>query len=343
MDEWVAHGAPVPVEVAMARALRTGLALIVGPITLALWWFDLWWWLPIPAAWAVVTHEWILGPRRDPASRLTLAGPHLSLADSVRAQELTVDLGTITVATVTEHRVREGTESVLMLADAGGPVLALRFLAATTDAVGLHQIDAWVGGTGGPLPAVHAVAPLDGIGRQRFERPDVLAAIVSRVDPPARARVGARTYAGVAPPLDPYGFQLGEPGGWLVVDGERWTWTVGGSVHEGALEGSTLVTRTRPAALFARDREPVEVQIPLLGLVLPGGPTLYFPASVDASRFPAADPRPDDQHTHFPEGASVLWAARARVPALDAALRSAGGHEPAAQIPSPAEPSAGFR
>jgi hypothetical protein len=306
------RGEPDPFELALGRGLRLLQVLIAGPLTLTLWWFEAWYWLPIPIATSFLVYEALYAGRRDQPTTLTLADDGLRLADPRRGQALELRWDQVDVATVSWR----GDEGVVLLADPGGPRVALRLVGeARPGDVDLPSVDRELGGTGDRLPAAHAVAPIEAIARQRFTDPELLRILRDRVPAAAWGRAGARTWVGEAPPMDAFGYLQGEPTGWLRLDGDRWSLRRPGSAEvlaEGPLEPVSVATRTRPASLrLAPSAPPVEVEIRLVVLRLPDGPRVAMPAGApDGGELPEADPAPDDHHTHFPEGAALVAYAR---------------------------------
>lgn len=316
----VLSGSPVDLDAALRRAARLVQAVVGVPATLALWWFEAWWWLPIPMVVSFVVYELLFWSRGDRPTTLRLTEVGVELVDTLRRQTLSVPWAEVEVATATWQRARYGSEVVVLLADARGPRIAVRFLVPTSPAPGVGDVDLDAADhvLGGQAGVIRSVAPFEVGARQRFEDPRGLA-FVRRMSPPAAwGRTGLRVWTGEAPPLDPFGYHLGEPDGWLVLEGSRWVLRRWGTTEE--LASGVLDTlhahralRVCPIVLRAGDA-PVDAEIPLLALALTDTLRVYMPAPEGAPHAEPRAPTASDHHTHPPEGAALVWHILRNVP-----------------------------
>jgi len=320
-------GVPSDLDSFLKPALRVTQLTVVLPAMVVLWWFGHLWWLPIPLVVSEIFLVMFLWHRGDRPSTLSLAPDGIEISDALREPVPALDPASITVATALWRTADGETRVSVGLADETGPQLALGFLfrdvpdLAQTD-VDIDAVDRILGGQAG---ALRALAPLERVARQPFTDASGLSWLRAHVPPAAWGRVGARVWRGEAPALSSFGFHLQDATAWLLLD-ER-GWALGGDeTRRGALAPLRLCRRHRAVTMLVRTDdgpEEEESEVPLLGIVLADGPTVYFPAPLVDPDISLAPERPDDLHTHAAEGAALVHhLARVLPPAdLPAALR----------------------
>lgn len=345
----VLWGSPVDLDAALRRAARFVQGGIAVPAAALLWWFEAWWWLPLPLVLSFVVYELLFWSRGDRPTALRLGAEGVELVDPLRQQTLAVAWPEVEVATATWQRTRYGWEVVVLLAGPTGPRVALRFLMARSPLpeTGDVDLDAADQILGGQARVIRSVAPFEVGARQRFEDPRGLAFVRQSLAPGVWRRTGLRVWTGAAPPLDPFGYHLGEPDGWLVLDGLRWElrgWGTREVLDRGTLEGLDAHGAVRIVQLVLRAGEAAsDIELPMLGLTLgtvgPGEPLrIWMPAPEGAPHAEHRAIAPMDRHTHAPEGAALVWHILGNVPsdAWPLPLRDAvaASRVPATRLPA---------
>ncbi len=310
-DNLVLRGTPTELDSYLKPVGRGLQLLLVVPVTLALWWLQAWWWLPLPLMLTELAYQLLFASRGDRPTELRLAPEAIELRDPLRDEVVRIDPRTVEVATATWRRLERGSEVVVLLADADGPGLAVRFTLPTPPQVLEHdvdvdEIDARLGGQAGVLKAV---APFERVARQRFTDPAGLRWLREALPPESWRRTGVRVWRGEAPPLSPFGFHLTEPSGWLVLDGDAFDLR-GPEPARGALARPLEATiRERLVSLLVKTEDGPEEEIsrlPLLGLHLAAGLRVVFPAPAAVGRAASTPASAADLHTHAAEGAALI-------------------------------------
>ena len=304
------RGTPVELDTFLEPVVRFTLLALAVPISAVLWWFSAWWWVPVPLVIAMVAHQAYFASRADRPTVLRLEAGGISLEDPARGEPLHVDPAEVHVATVFLRRGRADHRVVLLLADAEGPRLALQQSLASepelpVPCVDIDAADALLGGQAGILKSV---APLERSARQTFSREGILSWCHAHVPQEAWLRTGLQLRRGEAPPLSPFGFLVGEPDAWIVLDGDTWSLR-GDMVTSGSLEGVRAETVRRTLELLRRtDEGPEEaaVEVTHLALTLVAGVRIVFPAPLAAGLAPASEPQSTDLHAHAAEGAALV-------------------------------------
>jgi hypothetical protein len=307
------RGSPVEFEVYLRRGARALQLLLALPPTVLLWWWGVWFWVPIPLALSFLLYELLFWSRGDRPTVLQLTEEGLHLADPWREAPVSVRWDEVELAKATWRRARPGSEVTVLLASAQGPRFAARFLLPGNPApdpawgdLDLEAADALVGGQGG---VVRSVAPFELVARQRFEDPRGLTLLRTRLPAACWRKTGLRLWQGRAPALDAFGYHLDEPTAWLVLEGACWELRKFGTTEvlsRGELELLEVLGASRKVNIVMGVAGPVETDVPLLGLSL-GPLRVWFPAPVAGPMAPAAEIGETDQHTHPPEGAALLW------------------------------------
>lgn len=305
------RGTPRELDTFLEPAVRYTLLAVSIPIVAVLWWFEAWWWLPVPVIAAAGLHTAVFWARADRPAELVLEPDSIVLHDPRRGDPVQLDVGNITVASLFLRGGREGTTAVVLLADDTTPQLGVQ-LALTRRPAVPHAIDVDLADEvlGGQAGILRAVTPLERTARQVFARPAALDWLLTHVPSEAWRRTGLRLWHGAAPTLSPFGFHVADADAWLVLDGPAWTmrWTDGAKA-EGTLESAACTHATRTIEIMVATDEgpkPEPAQIALLTLALAPNLVVSFPAPVAAARVPAAGLAEHGFHCHPPEGAALV-------------------------------------
>jgi hypothetical protein len=343
------HGSPVELEVYLRRGARLVQLLLALPPTLTLWWWEEWFWVPIPLALSFLLYELLFWSRGDRPTVLQLTDEGLRLADPWREAPVSVRWDEVELAKATWRRVRPGAEVTLLLASARGPRFAARFLmsggpspASAWGDLDLEAADKLLGGQGG---VVRSVAPFELVARQRFEDPRALALLREKLPADCWHKTGLRLWQGQAPALDAFGYHVDEPSGWLILQDTHWELRKSGTTEvlsRGDIDSLEVWGASRKVSIVLGVAGPVETEVPMLGLGL-GTLRIWFPAPTAGPAAPPAAIEPTDQHTHPPEGAALLWHVlavlpRDRWPPALHEMFTRSGSVPPAQSPSPRYP-----
>jgi hypothetical protein len=306
-------GTPLLLDV-MLRPIGRGIQLVVAAILTAIVVMLEWWAvLPLPLAFSYFAYEFFFWRRGDRACRIRL-GEFLGFEDAVRGQRRDLDPAEVYCAKLHYRRSSvEGYAICVVLAGVDGVHFAvqldevLNFEPQPWD-IDADTTDAVLGGYGG---MVRALAPQEAVCRQIVRDRDgrLVTWLRERLQPEAWRRTGLRVWRGEAPDLDLFGYHIGEPDGWCVIEGQEIrVSTGGGEVISAKLSPSRCWTSERQAVLFQPGGEgELDPQlIPLLILDFEGL-QLAVPAPIVGANESAKPAQRDFLHVHVPDGAAALW------------------------------------
>lgn len=305
------RGTPRALDTYLEPAVRYTLFAVAAPLVALLWWFEAWWWVPVPLIAAIIAHQWYFRARGDRPSELVLEPSTATLVDRLRGAPISIELDEVSVASLYVRRGRDGEQAVVLLATPLGPQLGVQFTdlrrPSASHVIDIDEADRSLGGQAGIL---RAVTPLARASRQLFPRPAALDWLLQRIPDPAWARTGLQLWRGMAPHLSPFGYHVADADAWLVLDGDRWTLThTDGTSEAGTLDALECTSAHRTIEMTMPSEEGPrleEARVDLLTVSLQGGPIISFPAPVAASQAPQAGLSDQGYHCHAPEGAALV-------------------------------------
>lgn len=279
-----------------------------GVASVLVGWFGGLWLAPLPLAAALLATEFWFWQRGDRVQVLALDGTTLRLNDPLATAPLTIDLKTITVASMFQRPDPSGqVEVVVCLGDDEDVQFAFRVfqdhpVTGHPDVVDATAMDVLFGGIAG---LYRALAPADRRPRQTFIDPDgrLVAGVRAAVPAAAWSRTGLRLWPGMEPEIDLFGYFRAVHSEWLILEGH--TWRRDGA--SGEIGGWLLASSEREAVLFqGLDRQQVQ-RLPLTLVNLGSNTTVAIPSPAEPNAGELTVLSSDLLHTHAPEGAALLW------------------------------------
>ena len=304
-------GTPRELDSYLKPAIQLTLAAIVAPVTVVLWWFQVWWWLPVPALVAAIAYEAFFWNRRDRPASLVIEPAHVTLTDALRGSTVQVVPSDVEVAQRFVRGTRP-TTTVVLLATSQGPSLAIDFRVDPKPPHWPHDIDVDEADAtlGGQAAILKAVAPIERGARQTFRHVAALTALREAIPASAWARTGLQVWQGERPPLSPFGFLLGPASGWMVLEGSTWALRRSeGSSEHGVFDQPEATSFERTLELLQRQEDGPEetlVRVGYLALRFSSSVRVVFPAPVAAAEVTSSAPEPTDLHCHAAEGAALV-------------------------------------
>lgn len=308
------RGTPQALDSFLEPVVALTLGIVAVPAMVVLWWFEAWWWIPVPAVLAAGLHQWFFWSRGDRPTELVLEPHYLTLHDRSRGEPLALALDQVQVAMLYLRTTARGPRAVVMLADAAGPCfgvqLALPRLPTSESSAHAVDVDAADRHLGGQAGVLRAVTPIERAARQTFPRPGALTWLLERIPREAWARSGVRLWRGEAPALSPFGLHVAEPDAWLVLEGNRWRLQhPEGPTEQGELSPPTCTGFVRTVDLMVPSDEGPRAEPTSVGMVtLHLAPALVvsFPAPLLSPELESRAPRAEGFHCHAPEGAALV-------------------------------------